>query len=143
MSKLPLVLCAIALVGCATQGKFVAKMNGFVGQSESAVIGMYGPPQSAYTMNDGAKVLQYTRGSRVMLPGATTMQPVTTNTTGNYTLNQGMNQSTGRYSAQSTTYVQQQAPATPLNLWCTVNFTVSPAGTVTNWRADGNHCVAD
>lgn len=143
MRILPLALAALTLAGCATQGKFVSKMNGFVGQPESVVVGTYGPPQSSYVMNDGSKALQYTRGGTVMLPGATTTQPVTTNTTGNYTLNQGLNQSTGRYSAQSTTYVQQQAPATPLNLWCTVNFTVDAGGTVKAWRADGNHCVAD
>jgi hypothetical protein len=143
MKLLTPTLCLIALAGCATHGKFVSKMNGFVGQPESVIVGTYGPPQSSYVMNDGAKVLQYTRGGTVMLPGATTSRPVTTNTTGNYTLNQGLNQSTGSYSSQSTTYVQQQAPMTPLNLSCTVNFTVDKAGTVKSWQASGNHCVAD
>lgn len=142
-TSLVAVCVGAVLVGCASQAKFETKMNGFLGQSEGVVVGAYGPPQSSYVMNDGSKVLQYTRSGQVLLPGATTMQPVTTNTTGNYTLNQGLNQSTGRYNSQSTTYVQQQAPATPVNLWCTVNFTVNPAGTVTNWQANGNRCVAD
>lgn len=128
--------------GCATSQKFVTKMNGFVGQSELAVVSVYGPPQESYTLNDGSKVIQYTRGGNIVIPGATTYQPVTTRTTGNLTLNQGLQQTTGNYTQQSTTYVQNQAPATNIALSCTVTFTIDPNGIVQRWSSNGNHCVS-
>jgi hypothetical protein len=133
----------VGLAGCATQAKFETKMNGFVGQPEAALVGTYGPPQASYTLADGSRVLQYTRGGQVLLPGATTYQPVTSSTAGNLTLNQGARQTTGTYTQQTTSMVPVQQPGVPLNLACTVNFTVDAAGTVRQWSASGNHCVAN
>jgi hypothetical protein len=132
----------VLLTGCATQAKFQVKMDQFIGQSEALVVGTYGPPQSSYVLNDGTKVLQYTRGGTILMPGATTSQPVTTNTKGNVTVNQGMRTTTGTYNQTSTTYVQQQSPGVPINLSCTVNFTVDREGIVRRWSAEGNHCVS-
>lgn len=132
-----------ALAGCATQAKFQDKMNSFVGRPEAVLVGAYGPPQGSYTLNDGSKVLQYARSGQMVLPGVTTTQPVTTNTTGNMTLNQGMRQTTGTYNQTSTTYVQQEAPSTVVQLSCTVNFTIDAGGVVRAWNASGNHCVAN
>jgi hypothetical protein len=143
MRKLMLAGAAVATAACATTAKFEAKMNSFIGQPEAAIVGMYGPPQASYTMGNGARVLQYTRGGTLMMPGAQTMQPVTTNTNGTMTLNRGLQQTTGSYTSTSTTYVPQQTPATPITLWCTVNFTLDASGTVRGWSANGNHCVAD
>lgn len=134
---------ALLLAGCATQAKFQDKMNSFVGRSEAVLVGAYGPPQSSYTLTDGSKVLQYSRSGQMVLPGATTTQPVTTNTTGNVTMNQGLRQTTGTYNQTSTTYVPQQAPSTIVQLGCTVNFTIDAGGTVRAWNASGNHCVAN
>lgn len=136
------ILLAVFLAGCATAGKFNTKMNGFIGGDEAEVVSIYGPPQSVYPLTDGGRVISYTRGGSMVLPGVTTMQPVTTNTTGNITINQGLGQTTGMYSQQSTTYVQQQAPSTTLNLSCTVNFTVDAQGIIRAWSATGNHCVS-
>ena len=139
------VLAAIvAMVGaCATHAKFEAKMNRFIGQPEGQLVGMYGPPQASYQLNDGSRVLQYTRGGTMVIPGAQTMQPATTNTTGNLTLNQGMQQTTGVYNSTSTTYVPHQAPGTAVQFSCTVNFTIDQGGIIRQWRASGNHCVSD
>lgn len=136
---------ALVLAGCATHGKFVTKMDGFIGQPESVIVGMYGPPQSSYVLGDGSRVLQYTRGRQMVLPGATTYQPVRTTTTGNMTLQQGMSlqQTTGIYSATSTAWVPQQGAPTTINLSCTVNFTIGADGVVQRWASEGNHCVAD
>lgn len=142
MKRLLSATAIALLVGCATQAKFQAKMDGFLGQPEAVVVGTYGPPQNSYVLNDGSKVIQYTRGQTIVMPGATTYQPVTTNTYGNMTLNQGLRTTTGAYNQTSTTYVQQQGPATPINLSCTVNFTIDKEGIVRRWNADGNHCVA-
>lgn len=133
---------AMALTACATPGKFTAKMDGFVGHQEAELIGTYGPPTASYSLNDGSKVISYTRGSMLMLPGATTTQPVTTNTVGNITMNQGARSSTGSYNATSTTFVQNTAAPTAIQLSCTVNFTIDAQGVVRRWVAQGNHCVA-
>jgi hypothetical protein len=134
---------ALLMAGCATQAKFQTKMDSFLGQPEAVLVGTYGPPQSSYALNGGSKVLQYSRSGQMVLPGMTTTQPVTTNTAGNLTLNQGMRQTTGTYNQTSTTYVQQQAPSTVVQLGCTVNFTIDAAGIVRAWNASGNHCVAN
>ena len=145
MIRLIAAAAALVLAGCATTGKFTAKMNGFVGQPESVIVGMYGPPQSSYRLGDGSRVLQYTRGGQVTMPGATTYQPVRTSTTGSMTLQQGLSlqQTTGTYNATSTAWVPQQAAPTTLNLYCTVNFTIGADGLVRQWSANGNHCVSD
>ncbi|HEY8010473.1 MAG TPA: hypothetical protein VIE67_05690 [Rudaea sp.] len=142
MRSIAIIVALVAISGCATQAKFQAKMDRFVGQPEAAVVGTYGPPQNSYILNDGTKVLQYTRGGTMVIPGATTYQPVTTNTAGNVTLNQGMRTTTGTYNQTSTTYLRQQGPAIPINLSCTVNFTVDKEGVVRRWSAEGNHCVS-
>lgn len=131
------------LSGCATSGKFEAKMNGFVGRPESAVVGTYGPPNSHYTLGDGSRVLQYTRGRNAVIPGASTVEPVVTNTSGNVSVNRGITPvAQGTYSQQSTTYITRQAAPTVIPMSCTVNFTIDKGGIVRSWNASGNHCVA-
>ncbi len=143
MKHATVVLAAALLAGCATTAKFEAKMNGFVGQPEGVIVGTYGPPNAAYALADGSRVIQYTRGSQVMLPGATTYQPVTGRTTGNVTLTQGSSMTTGTYSQQTTAMVPVQQPGTQLTMFCTVNFTIDSGGVVRSWNANGNRCVAD
>ncbi len=133
---------ALLMSGCATSAKFTTKMDAFVGQSERALIMAYGVPQGSYQLQDGSKALQYTQSSNIVIPGATTMQPVTTHTTGNVTLNQGTLPSAGNYTQQSTTYVPTQGPATNIALACSITFTVDSGGIVRQWSANGNHCVS-
>lgn len=142
MNYLVIIMSAATLMGCASQAKFQAKMDNFVGQPESVVVGTYGPPQNSYVMNEGSKVLQYTRGNTIVMPGATTYQPVMTNTSGYVTVNQGTRAASGNYNQTSTTYVPHQSPNIPINLSCTVNFTVDKDGIVRRWHAEGNHCVS-
>ena len=143
MRETAIIGALAVLSGCATQANFQAKMDRFLGQSEAIVVGIYGPPQNSYVLNDGSKVLQYSRGGTIAMPGATTSQPVTTDTAGYVTINQGMRATTGTYNQTSTTYVQQQGPAIPINLSCTVNFTADKEGIVRRWNAEGNHCVSN
>ena len=140
MFKGLVVLLVAGLAGCATSAKFTEKMNGFVGKPEVAVISTYGAPDRSYGLQDGSRVIQYTKDRRVMLPGAVTTTPVRTNTTGNLTLNQGMTQTNGTYNQQSTTYVQQQGPGTSIRFSCTVIFTIDSSGVVKSWSSNGNDC---
>lgn len=138
------IFSALTLVlgGCATHAGFEKLMGSYMGNTEAQLVGRLGPPQGSYRLDDGSRVLQYTRGGAIVLAGARSYAPVTTNTTGNVTLNDGMRQTTGTYNQRSTTYVSQQAPDTAIALNCTVNFTVSPDGFVYAWRASGNNCIA-
>lgn len=139
---LPLLLAA-ALAACATNGKFQAKMNSFIGQPEIALVGALGQPAGRYETADGAKVISFARSGQMVLPGAQTTTAVTSNTYGTVTMNQGVRQAAGNYSQTSTTYVPQQAPATTIALSCVVNFTLDSRGIVQSWTATGNHCVSD
>ena len=141
--KTIVALALLSLAGCATHGKFVSKMDRFVGQGESAVIGSYGAPAQSYTLTDGSRVISYTRGGTMVLPGITTYTPVTSNTSGNLVVNQGIRQSTGIYSSQTTTMLPQQAPAMNIQMSCTVHFTITSKGIVSAWRAEGSNCVSD
>ena len=143
MRTASIALTALALAGCATAAKFSARMDSLVGVPESMVVGMYGPPMSSYALSDGSKVIQYRRGGQMLLPGATTYQPVRASTTGNVTMNQGLSQATGTYRQTTTTYVPQTSPSTAVDLYCTLNLIISPAGRVASWSAQGNHCVSE
>jgi len=131
-----------AVAGCATPQKFHLVMNQYVGRSEAELVGKLGPPQSVYVLADGTRIMTYTRGSTMLLPGAITTTPVTTNTTGQLNVTSGAQQGYGTYTQRSTTYVQQQAPSTAVNVYCTVHFTLHPKGYVQSWRSEGNNCVS-
>lgn len=128
-----IAVLAVALVGCATNAKFQANMNGWMGQSEGALVSTMGPPASVYTLDADTKVLTYASHGQMVLPGQTYSTPVTTNTTGY------MN--TQPFNMQSTTYVPQQGPATVIGLSCVINITIHN-GYVSASRANGNNCVS-
>lgn len=50
------VVCfgTIVLGGCATSGKFAAKMDSWVGADINNAIGQFGPPSSTYTLPNGS-----------------------------------------------------------------------------------------
>lgn len=134
-------ILAATLAGCATQEKFNAKMDGFVGQPESALVMAYGVPTGTYPLGDGTKVIQFSRSRNMVLPGATTYQPITSNTYGNVNVNRGVYGTTsGNYSQTSTVMVPQTGPAINITQSCSVNFMISSAGIVQSWKAEGNHC---
>lgn len=142
--RFAMLLAAVVAGACATTENFRLKMDGFLGGPESAVIQAYGVPQSSYVMADGDRVISYTRARQVVLPSWGGTQAVTTNTQGTmdiYRPGQAA-PTTGNFTARSTTYVPTQVPDTVIPLSCTVNFTVSATGFVTQWSASGNHCVA-
>lgn len=119
-----LLTCAAALLlaACATQAKFEAMVASFMGHSEGELVSQWGPPQNAYTLNDGSKVLQYSRSGQAFIPG---------------------------YQQSHTTFYGNQAitntygsPGVMINQSCVVNFTVDRTATVILWNAHGNACRA-
>lgn len=133
MKCLGLVATVLLLGGCATSAKFSAKMDRWVGQSEGNLVEGLGPPQSVYTLDKDVKILTYSRQGQMVLPGQIYTTPVTTNTNGYY--------NNTPYSAQSTTYLQQQGAPMVIGMSCTINFTIH-SGLVYAWRANGNNCVS-
>lgn len=136
-------ICAIAaaflVAGCATNQKFSAKMDSFVGLREVALVTALGPPVNVYATADGDRVLSFRRASSMPVGGGTYTQPVTT-------ASQGVIYGPGgatTYNGTSTSYQQVQQPTYSINLWCEVNFTVASIGIVKDWRASGNHCVSN
>lgn len=141
-------LAALGLSACATAEKFNARMNGFIGQPQAAVVARYGLPEATMQLPGGETIMQYTRGGTMVVPGVTTYQPVVSNTTGTITTPRPIGpgvvgQTTSQFDARTVTYQAQQSPATHLQMWCTVQFTVNAAGIVRSWSAQGNHCVAE
>lgn len=66
-----LVPCVFLMtLGCATQAKFKAQMDTWVGSSADSLVTQWGPPQSSYPLTSGGKVLHYSRQSS----GPTTYQ---------------------------------------------------------------------
>lgn len=143
MNRITILVAALVVAGCATTGKFEAKMNSFIGKPEVAVVGALGQPAGSYQGKDGSRVLTFTRSSQIVLPGAQTTTPVTSRSTGTVTLNQGMHQATGSYVQTSTTDVPQQGVPITAQFNCAVNFVIGPDGIVRSWSSFGNRCVAD
>lgn len=139
-----LALVVISLSGCATHEKFRAKMNGFIDRPEMTVIAAYGVPQATYAMADGTRAIQFRRGGQMILPGATTYQPVQTSTTGSAQIARGISQPyQATYQERSTSYVPIKQADTAIDLWCSVTFFVGKDGLVKSWASEGNRCVSD
>jgi len=123
---------AALLAGCATEAKFAARLDDYIGKPESAIIGKMGPPDRSHAMADGSRVLQW-RASRTVhmtFPGGTT--PVRTETTGTI--------GNKAFDATSTTHAPAPPTIIPIEQSCTLNVTIDPAGRVTAWSASGNNC---
>ena len=133
------LVLALLLASCATAQRFSEIMNSYVGGSEATLVGRFGPPNGAYALADGSRVLQYVRSSNMQLGGNYVNQPVTTTSTATA---YGNRIGTVNAYGTSTTYVPVQQPTYNIPLSCTVNFTVDSGGTVRQWNANGNHCVA-
>ncbi len=59
--RLPLLLGALAIAGCATQAGFDERMQALVGLPVGEVVQAVGVPDSDYTTPDGRRFLQYER----------------------------------------------------------------------------------
>ena len=132
------VLVAMLLAGCATTANYEVMLRSWVGKSESDLVSAWGQPDSVYQMTGGAKSVRYSRAGSVYIPGQTTVQQVTTNTSGSVYGSAGA----ANYNAKSTTYVPQQQPGMQINLSCVTEFKIDDHGTIVNWHWQGNDCKA-
>ncbi len=120
--------------GCATTAKYEAKLNSWVGASESALVSSWGVPDKVYAMNDGKKAVAYIHKDTVQSGGYSYVVPQTTYQTGTIG-----NQT---YSGTATTYVTETEPVHKYRLFCKTSFIISHNGTIESWHHEGNNCVA-
>ncbi|WP_339542528.1 hypothetical protein [Pseudomonas sp. JAI120] len=119
-----LLLAALALLGgCASEAKYKANMDTWVGQDEAKMIRKWGPPESVYE-SGGSKFLQYSFSNTLVLPGT----PTTANTTYN--------------GNAAFTTVNHGAPAQGIEYACATVVEVKDAKIV-GWSSRGNGCVAE
>lgn len=122
MKNVLALFVAFLLVGCATTENYEKILRSWIGSSEGALISSWGAPDSNYTSGDRT-YLTYVRSGSMTIPG--TAPTYQTQVIGN--------------TAYTTSY--GGSPATTIGLHCKTTFTVSN-GRITNWRYQGNHCVA-
>jgi hypothetical protein len=128
------MLVLACLAGCATSGKFQANMDSMMGGDIGPVVSWLGPPANVFQVNASDKVYTFqSGGGQLVLPGQTYNTAVTSRTTGYV--------NSTPYTANTTTYVPQQGPATVIPLSCTVNVTTHN-DVVNRWQANGNHCIS-
>ncbi|NWA03717.1 hypothetical protein [Pseudomonas gingeri] len=122
--KQVLLLAALALLGgCASETKYKANMDSWVGQDEVRLVRELGPPMQAYEAG-GSRFLVYTMSNSLVIPGTPTTA------------------STGNYGNGSFTTITPGAPAQSLDYTCSSQFEVKGQKVVA-WTSRGNGCVAE
>lgn len=138
MKMVASLLVTASLVGCAFREPLQTRLDRYIGQPESTLVGRFGPPANAYSLQDGSRVIQYFNGSTIVVPGAVTARPVISNTTGNVSVGQGYKRQTGTYNQQTTTFIEERAPSQSLTFSCTKNFIIDRDGLIRSWSANGD-----
>ncbi len=133
-------LLLLWLTGCATTAGYEAVLQSWVGDTTDHLIAVWGLPEQQYPLDGGGRVLQYSRSGEIVIPGATTYQPVTTYTNGSVTAVGTGGMATGSYDGTSTTLVPQTSAPTVIPQQCVTRFTADSSGRITRWAWSGNAC---
>ena len=116
------LIIALLVSACATEGKYKNALNTWLGSSEISLIQAWGPPQQSYETN-GHKFLVYSSSSNMFLPGTSPTYQTTLIGNTAYTNSYG------------------GTPAVNVALSCVTTFEIVNE-TITNWRYQGNNCVS-
>lgn len=122
------VLCGLVLTACATQAKYEAMLETWVGKHVDELVLSWGPPQGAFDLSDGRKIIEYREERTIQMSGRTY---TTSNTT--YGL---------RPQDNRTTYSTHTTPGHGIDLSCKTRFTISKNGIIAKWSTEGNDCTA-
>lgn len=122
IQSLFVLLVFIVIAGCATEAKYKAKLNTFLGVSMIDLVRQWGPPQQTYEL-EGHKFLIYQQKETAYVPGSP--PSYTTQFIGN--------------TAYTTSY--GGSPGMFVNLSCTTTFEIAESKIV-NWSVKGNDCVS-
>jgi hypothetical protein len=120
-----LVACLLlALSGCATNAKFQASLNSWVGQPAQSLVDSWGYPASQMTAPNGNTVYVYQRSGSFVMPSTTT-----TNASATAYGNQAYGTATSTTSGGNV-----------INMACTTYFELDSSQTIVTWHAQGNNC---
>lgn len=117
-----LFILFVFMTGCATEAKYKAKLNTFVGRSPIDLVRYWGPPQQTYEL-EGHQFLVYQQKETAYLPGAP--PTYTTQFVGD--------------TAYTTTY--GGTPGMFVNLSCSTSFEVVD-NKIVSWSFRGNNCAS-
>ena len=120
MKNLTILILLFSVVACATEGKYKAILNTWVGFSEVDLIRKWGAPVNSYESGD-RKFIVYSSSRNVVLPG--TNPTYTTNVIGN--------------TAYTNTY--GGTPARNISMSCETTFELKNK-TIVSWSFRGNNC---
>lgn len=122
--KSVLMLAVLALLaGCASESKYKANMDSWVGHDETRLIRKWGPPAQTYE-SGGSKFLVYNMTYSLGIPGTPTTA------------------STGNYGNASFTTVTPGIPSQAIDYNCASQFEVK-GDKIVAWTSRGDGCVAE
>jgi hypothetical protein len=132
----------LLLSGCATQAKYAAKIQTWMGHHTDELISKWGPPASSTDLSNGGKVLEYVHSQVVQKGGGTVYLPMTTRQSGAVNAYTSGGYGSANYSGTVTQNVPFNVPASASVEWCKTRFTVNPKSIITNWSIEGNACLS-
>jgi hypothetical protein len=114
----------VSLAACAvpTRRGFEQQLSAVRGEDINRIISSWGPPAKVYDMPNGDKIYTFARGSTFRTPTTTTA-----NVAGGYGYAQGSATTSGGNVVTS---------------FCRIDLTVSAQQRVTDYRFEGDRCVA-
>lgn len=115
---------AVALSGCATQAKYKARLDSWIGAPIDNLVASWGYPATQLTAPNGNTVYVYERSGGFVMPMTTTTNAHVT----------GYGNSA--YGTATTTSYGGQY----INMSCRTFFEVGPSRTIVSWRYEGNAC---
>lgn len=130
---------AIMLGACETPPPgptYSEKLESWVGHDADELVSSWGPPDSAYQLNDGGLVIEYVDRRTVTTGGMPSYRPMTTYDNGSVYGNGGVVQ----YGGTTTTYVPTTTPVRTHDMHCTTRFTADAQNIIVHWSYKGNDC---
>ncbi len=128
------IILVLFLLACATPAKYDARLQSWVGKSESELLQAWGAPSARKLMPDGSSVITYTKAEDIYVPSEF------------YIYNQGFEPSEDVvYSPFINQYDFSpfaQNFGYEVENYCQTSFFIRH-GQVTGWKWKGNDCVAD
>lgn len=117
----------VFLVSCATEinTAYIDSMNYYIGKRESVLIDGMGVPDKVYKMENGPKLVTYTKVTERTLGGGTGF---------------GVSSCAGHFNNFGIGGCMGSYPAARIQTYfCDITFEIQ-RGQVTNWRQQGNDC---
>ena len=126
------VAMVAVLAACATTKNYERILESWVGAHVDDLVHSWGPPDYAFELSSGGKIIEYEATRNVFIPGSSFSTPITT-----------VSRNPDGSIVTSTTYVQHHTHAQNFTKSCTTRFNVETDGTIAEWEWEGNDCIAE